>query len=495
MKDAHPEEGQLLAYAMGHLDPDQVVSIKRHLVDCADCAQAAVALETVGRAAATSHKEPTSFASARMKRQIENNMSKRGARVARLSWQPAQVALGVMLAMGSGAVLAMASVNVWPNVFRPSSESVAGLAQIDTVQGPREKRLQDSVPVNFATSPVHPEQKVATAASPFSNRALPAADSGLNREGRVTDLSLESGSQASPGKPIVLRNAASWPDSLKTRSKTRGERKPKARSSRAAAGTKIKPTGGDKKTAQVGSGQSAVPAYQEKDAEKTASKVAGENLNLAQGADALRLQALRDNDSNANWINVGDAYALAGDAEMALDAFVRGLRTVRGYIATARLFRLVSENIASEAEVMKRVADDPSIRDSAEGMRLLCSWKLRINPGLDAVNTCAEFAQKHPKHPAMRIHVLAAGRVAESQIGDCELAIKQYTKAILVSQYAGISSTEAIFSRARCLAKMGREQEARADLQMYLHIEKTAVWRREVAELMQTLGVTVNEGE
>jgi hypothetical protein len=188
------------------------------------------------------------------------------------------------------------------------------------------------------------------------------------------------------------------------------------------------------------------------------------------------------------WVDAGDLSALAGDVDGAAFSYIQGLPGAEAAGAADRLARLVNDGALTHDLASSRITGS-SARESAEGMRLLCEWGLRYRADRDAVRACQAFGRRHPSHPSVRTLALAAGRIAEHRLHDDVLAIEEYSRAVLVSRFAGVATTEALFSRSRCQARRGQLDEARADLRLFLSIEPESSWRPEVAELTAKLGI------
>jgi hypothetical protein len=124
-----------------------------------------------------------------------------------------------------------------------------------------------------------------------------------------------------------------------------------------------------------------------------------------------------------------------------------------------------------------------------EAQRLRCAQGLLHRRDRTTVEACRAFARAFPEDPAVRTLALAAGRVAEDDLGDLELAEEEYERALLLSPFSGLPSTDALFARARVRAKLGELDEARADLRLYLHQEPAARHEAHVQELMQALDI------
>jgi hypothetical protein len=126
---------------------------------------------------------------------------------------------------------------------------------------------------------------------------------------------------------------------------------------------------------------------------------------------------------------------------------------------------------------------------SADALRLRCAQGLLARRDLSTVEACRSFGRAFPQDPAARTLALAAGRVAEDDLGDLALAEEEYERALLLAPFSGLPATDALLARARVRAKQGELDEARADLRLYLHQEPAARHQPDVAALMQSLAV------
>ncbi len=191
--------------------------------------------------------------------------------------------------------------------------------------------------------------------------------------------------------------------------------------------------------------------------------------------------------------DAGEVAALAGDADGATRSFVRALGSKKGGAARERLEIMAGDGSTSRAVVLGLIRDDDVARNSKDGLKLLCQWSLAERSDREAVMFCKAVAERFGQDPDVRRLALAAGRVAEHDLEDMDLARRLYTRAILVSQYAGLASTEALLARARVLARMGERDAAAADLRLYIHRHPEATYQDDVAELMRSLGVTAQK--
>jgi tetratricopeptide (TPR) repeat protein len=179
-----------------------------------------------------------------------------------------------------------------------------------------------------------------------------------------------------------------------------------------------------------------------------------------------------------------------GNPSRALKAYLQSLAGAEGTQAAHRLRVVVSKGMASETELLEMLATHPRAQNSAEGMRLLCEWRLKVRPDRQAVQSCQAFGQAHPAHPAVHRLALAAGLVAENHLQDWNLAVEEYSRALVVSEFAELPSSDALFFRARARARLGQVQEARADLRLFLHVDSSSWNRKEVDDLMRKLNIS-----
>jgi tetratricopeptide (TPR) repeat protein len=199
--------------------------------------------------------------------------------------------------------------------------------------------------------------------------------------------------------------------------------------------------------------------------------------------------ALAAAEESSALLEAGDLFEEADAPERAVEAWVPALATDTGDAARLRLSRLVRRGVVDPDEVLARVAEDESALRSAEGMRMACEWGLKYRQDRRAVADCQAFGRAFPAHPATRALALAAGSAAETRLGDLELAVAEYSRALLVSEYAGVPGTDALVARARARAKMGERDEAQADLRLYLHVVPHGWNRAEIRDLALQLGL------
>jgi tetratricopeptide (TPR) repeat protein len=189
------------------------------------------------------------------------------------------------------------------------------------------------------------------------------------------------------------------------------------------------------------------------------------------------------------WLGVGDLAAMAGDVDGAAAAYAEALKGASGKVAGERLEKLVQTGALDTDAATKLVGERGG--DGAEALRVLCAWGLRHRGDRPAVALCQAFGRQFPQHPSARSLALSAGRTAEFKLKDLALAEEEYSRAILVSQYAGVPGTSALLARARCRMKQKNLDEARADLRLFLHVQPEARWRDDVSDLATELGVSL----
>jgi hypothetical protein len=183
------------------------------------------------------------------------------------------------------------------------------------------------------------------------------------------------------------------------------------------------------------------------------------------------------------WRAEADALVDAGDGAGAARVLVKALARDD---AAAGPLALVGRRFPAAIDA---VDDDLARLQSAEAMRLRCEQRMLRARDRRAVDACRAFAQRHPEHPGARALAFAAGRVAEDDLGDLALAEEEYSRALLLSPFVGLPSTDALLARARVRAARGDLDEARADLRLYLHNEPDAAADRDVAALVARLGL------
>lgn len=139
-------------------------------------------------------------------------------------------------------------------------------------------------------------------------------------------------------------------------------------------------------------------------------------------------------------------------------------------------------------DALTAIDDELAALRSTDMMRLRCQHLLLHERTRVAMDACRAFGQEHPHDPAARLLSFAAGRLAED-LDDLAWAEEEYSRALLLSPFAGLSGTDALLARARVRFAAGDIGEARADLRLYLHNEPAARNEAEVAKLATALGL------
>lgn len=191
----------------------------------------------------------------------------------------------------------------------------------------------------------------------------------------------------------------------------------------------------------------------------------------------------------ADWVALGDAFVQAGAHDRAVDAWVRALDSDAGEAALQRLTSVTREGLVQPEDVVERLEGLGEGQGGAETLRLRCEWGLKHRGDRAAVEACRAFGRSYPAHPAVRSLAIAAGHVAETRLDDLSMAVEEYSRALVVSEYAGVPGSEALLARARARARLGDLPEAQADLRLYLHVAPEAYHRPDIRLLATELRV------
>jgi len=120
--------------------------------------------------------------------------------------------------------------------------------------------------------------------------------------------------------------------------------------------------------------------------------------------------------------------------------------------------------------------------------RLRCELHLRFGRDAAAMDVCASFIRHHPDDAGARPLAFGAGGLAE-ELGLLDHAIARYTDAIVLAPLAGQSSADALKARARVHARMGHDDDARADLRVFLSLRPGGAFDDDVTGLATRLGM------
>lgn len=120
--------------------------------------------------------------------------------------------------------------------------------------------------------------------------------------------------------------------------------------------------------------------------------------------------------------------------------------------------------------------------------RLSCELHLRFGRDAAAMDVCAAFIRHHPDNAAARPLAFGAGGLAE-ELGLLDHAIARYSDAIVLAPLAGQSSADALKARARVHARMGHDDDARADLRVFLSLRPAGAYDDDVTGLATRLGL------
>ncbi|MBM4281079.1 MAG: hypothetical protein FJ137_10070 [Deltaproteobacteria bacterium] len=127
--------------------------------------------------------------------------------------------------------------------------------------------------------------------------------------------------------------------------------------------------------------------------------------------------------------------------------------------------------------------------DDARALRDRCVAGLRVRRDRAALRDCRAFGQRYPGHEAARALAFGAGGLAE-ELGALTEAVDAYSRAILLSPLVGATGDDALLARARVHAARGDDDEARADLRIYLRRAPQARDNVEVVRLARALGLS-----
>jgi|GEM_PF-1851606 len=438
----HPEDATLLAWRAGDLSASARKDVDAHLAQCEACTRHVGAFDAM-LLAARDDAEPGPFQSRRMQRELDAALD-RTISAQRFHWAPPKVAAAVVVAVFSGAAVAMTAAGVGP-FASSTTEQRTSPAKVQTAEVAPVDAASKTPPDD--TAPEAPSADAAGDEPPAANTA-PIEE----REGTAlarNDRRRTRKPHRQPAKVAKLPSRVRPDDTF-------AERKPVP-----AADT------APKKVREVAT-QAGTPSAR-------------------QAARTGREQALKEGPRSRLWVDVGDLFALSGQSQDALDAYVQALAGPRSDAAVQRLDALVADDKGRAPRVVRAIRRQDAARTSAEGMHLLCSWGLRQQRGRQAVLDCARFGKSHPGHRSVRILSLAAGEVAEKKLHDLQLAVDLYSRAMVLSEYGGLPSTKAILARARCLAEMGQTDRARTDLRLYLKLEPEAATKPDVTALQRKL--------
>ena len=183
------------------------------------------------------------------------------------------------------------------------------------------------------------------------------------------------------------------------------------------------------------------------------------------------------------------AAALTTDLTRDVDDLVAG-REVRS--TTARLGTASQrDNAAVDAALADAVGDvDDDQPALARLRRVRCELQLRFGRQALALEVCATFIRHHPDDDGARPLAFGAGGLAE-ELGLLDQALSRYADAIVLSPLAGQSSADALKARARVHARMGHDDDARADLRVFLGLHPAGAFDDDVTGLAARLGLTL----
>lgn len=472
----HLPETEIWSFVAGELGLERERVAAAHLETCTECQQFLNVVTNFRTYARDSARTPSEFESARMTKLLREQVQ-RQTRVQRQAWLPSKVAAAIAFATLSGAAVAMTASGAWPLFSQPKSTEVM------PIRSPSASDLRDFDPAKDIQ--IAEERALATEIAqpnPAEPAAVETRDLARMRTDDGNGPSVENGDGRVSGSISALSKTAEKAKAKKiavneVQPSDQFELSPKAADAKSDAVAKLamlpvkpSPPAGDGAEERKIDIEPGTP----------------DPLALLQAEEARLVR----NDAELGWLSVGDAYIQRADTSRALGAYLQSLAGVEGTKAAQRLQAMVSKGMASENELLEMLADHPRAQKSAEGMRLRCEWRLKHHPDRKAVESCQAFGQAHPAHPAVHRLALAAGLVAENHLQDWTLAVEEYSRALVVSEFAEIPSSDALFFRARARARLGQVPEARADLRLFLHVDSSSWNRKEVDDLMRKLNIS-----
>lgn len=213
--------------------------------------------------------------------------------------------------------------------------------------------------------------------------------------------------------------------------------------------------------------------------------VQGTGPTPAEAARAARVALEAGTAAGFGYFELAELELAAGAPDRAVGALVSALSGPRARDAKARLDVLASR----DGTLARRALRATSGASAAEAARWACEWGLRLDKDRAAVERCRAFGADHASHPAVRTLALASAETAEVLLEDHVLAEREYGRAILLSELAGDPNLDALIGRARVRLALGKRDEARADLALFLSLRPAAKNRASVRALAQKLGL------
>ena len=403
MKTQHPDDATLMEVAGGNASAALFTAVRAHAQDCAPCARRLDGFHAV-LDVARDNDTVDDVAYARAKSRLMHAIGQEAV----LGRRPqglwgSKVAAGVMLVAFSGAALALGATAASSDWFsRPA----------------------------LTPSPV-----VAPSPSP---RPVPKAPEAPPHEADATDVEDSDAVVIAP----VETAAASKPAASVTA--------PPAPKRRVASSTISVPKSPLLERQPVEFiDEKSHPEPHRKVALATGAKSVLATATAAEAAARTKAAGAEE------WIGVGDLYAHAGEAEKAGESFLSALKGPAAKTARKRLGKVANADRAAATRLLTTMREHFGPQSTAEEMRLQCEWGLRFRGDRRAVEDCQAFGRHHPEHSAMRTLALAAGETAERRLGDCPLAIVEYSRALVLGQASGMTSAGALASRARCREAIG----------------------------------------
>lgn len=475
---SHLRDTEIWAFSTGELTAAEEQAAGLHLRECDACQRALAVVAGFRLSAREAGRLPSAFESARMAKKLRAQVQQE-TRVQRQAWLPSKVAAAVAFATLSGAAVAMTATGTW------------------TIFSGDARRPQAPIARSFAHTP----QPLAAPLEEVPQLAIESTAIEAEQLSDASPLAAEVPTADAIKRPSESRSAPSNRDSAALGNASRG-RRVRAASAPTVAGVAAASRAADKRlplkaneakgTAKIAMlNEGVAPVAREPELPAAQREVVIEPgtpspLALLQAEE----RRLAGENERAGWLPVGDAYIQMADAGGAVRAYVHALAGPEGSTAAQRLRTMVSKGLRAEDELLGVVSKHGDAAQSREGLRLLCEWSLKMQPDRQAVRYCQAFGQAYPAHPSVHRLALAAGLVAENHLQDWELAVEEYSRALVVSEFAELPSSDALFFRARARARLGQIREARADLRLFLHVDSSSWNRKEVDDLMRTLQIS-----
>jgi anti-sigma factor RsiW len=291
----HPEDATLLAWRAGELTAPERKEVEVHLADCERCARAVASLDALLLPSRLG-SEPSLFQVRRMQRELDQALD-RTISAQRFYWAPPKVAAALVFAVFSGAAAAMTAAGIGP-----FASMVA-----EPKQAPAVKTAQKHTPV----------QEPTDTTSDVPTPEEPSPESAQNKS-QDDDVDEREGTALAEAKARPMNE--------------------KRRLTKVA----IVPNRPDPSSALAESKD--VPQKDVAPGRSREIAIQADILSARQAARAGREQALKEGPASRLWVDVGDLFALSGQSQDALDAYVQALAGPRADTAEQRLEALVADD-------------------------------------------------------------------------------------------------------------------------------------------------------